>query len=123
MHRPVLEQGRSVRQRRFLHAEVRILPPQPVIKHLILQMCLSFWEADFLVDFRRFMVPRSRAIRGRDGCTGDFGCDRHENLSGAISWLTFSRAEPASRRQAKLKIGRDARDRAKIHRTLIRIGD
>src|ERR1700730_13826511 len=28
-------------------------------------------------------------ICGRGGCTRDFGCDRHENLSGAISWLTF----------------------------------
>ena len=34
-----------------------------------------------------------KAIRGRDGCTRDFGCGRHENLSGAISWLTFPRAE------------------------------
>src|ERR1700730_5667422 len=31
----------------------------------------------------------SRAIRGRDGCTRDLGRGRHENLSGAISWLTF----------------------------------
>src|SRR3984893_12532295 len=35
----------------------------------------------------------SKAIRGRDGCTRDFGRGRHENLSGAISWLTFLRAE------------------------------
>jgi hypothetical protein len=34
-----------------------------------------------------------KAIRGRDGCTRHFGCGRYENLSGAISWLTFSRAE------------------------------
>jgi hypothetical protein len=34
-----------------------------------------------------------KAIRGRDGCTRDFGRGRYENLSGAISWLTFSRAE------------------------------
>ena len=31
----------------------------------------------------------SKAIRGRDGCTRDLGCGRYENLSGAISWLTF----------------------------------
>jgi len=30
-----------------------------------------------------------KAIRGRDGCTRDFGRGRYENLSGAISWLTF----------------------------------
>src|ERR1700719_4428920 len=30
-----------------------------------------------------------KAIRGRDGCTRDFGGGRHANLSGAISWLTF----------------------------------
>jgi hypothetical protein len=31
----------------------------------------------------------SKAIRGRDGVTRDFGWDGYENLSGAISWLTF----------------------------------
>jgi hypothetical protein len=91
--------------------------------YLILQMVLPSQEAYFLANFRGLLVPRSAAIRGRDGFRGDFGCGRHENLSGALSWLTFSRAEPASRRQAKLKIGRDAKDRAKIHRTLIRIGN
>ena len=30
-----------------------------------------------------------KAIRGGDVCTRDFGCGRYENLSGAISWLTF----------------------------------
>jgi hypothetical protein len=30
-----------------------------------------------------------KAIHGRDGCTRDFACGRYENLSGAISWLTF----------------------------------
>jgi hypothetical protein len=34
-----------------------------------------------------------KAFRCRDGFTCDFGCGRYENLSGAISWLTFSRAE------------------------------
>jgi hypothetical protein len=28
-------------------------------------------------------------ICGGDGCTRNFGCGRYENLSGAISWLTF----------------------------------
>jgi Protein of unknown function (DUF2924) len=32
-----------------------------------------------------------KAICGRDGFTRDFGCGRCENLSGALSWLTFSR--------------------------------
>jgi hypothetical protein len=35
----------------------------------------------------------SKAIRGRDGFTRHFGRDRYENLFGAISWLTFLRAE------------------------------
>ena len=30
-----------------------------------------------------------KAICGRDGFRGDFGRGRYENLSGAISWLTF----------------------------------
>jgi hypothetical protein len=32
-------------------------------------------------------------ICGRDGFTRDFGFGRYENLSGAISWLTFFSGE------------------------------
>jgi hypothetical protein len=38
---------------------------------------------------RGLPVSRSKALRGRDGFTRDFGCGRHANLSGAISWFTF----------------------------------
>jgi hypothetical protein len=44
------------------------------------------------VNLRGLLVPCSNVIYGRDGFTRDFGCGRHENLSGAISWLTFLRA-------------------------------
>jgi hypothetical protein len=35
------------------------------------------------------LVSRSKAIRGGDGFTRDFGRRGYENLSGAISWFTF----------------------------------
>jgi hypothetical protein len=56
---------------------------------LILQVFLSFLAANFLANLRGLLVPRSKAIPGRDGFTRDFGCACHKNLSGAISWFTF----------------------------------
>src|SRR6202171_2691862 len=43
----------------------------------------------------------SKAIRGKDGCTRDFGCDGYENLSGAISWLTFFAGGAADVRRSR----------------------
>jgi len=42
-----------------------------------------------------------KAIRGRDGCTRDFGRGRYENLSGAISWLTFFAGRAAHVRRSQ----------------------
>ena len=50
-------------------------------------------KPNFARIFRGLLVPCSNAICGRDGFTRNFGRSRHENLSGAISWLTFSLAE------------------------------
>jgi hypothetical protein len=72
--------------------------------YLILQIVLSAQEADFLANFRGLLVPRSTAIRGRDGFRGDFGCGRHENLSGALSWLTLC-AGWAADTARKAKVG------------------
>ena len=44
-------------------------------------------------------------ICGRDGFTRDFGFGRYENLSGAISWLTFFSGEGEAKvitREAKV---------------------
>jgi hypothetical protein len=49
----------------------------------------------FSREFAGFTGLVFKAIRGRDGCTRDFGCGRYENLSGAISWLTFFAGEAA----------------------------
>jgi hypothetical protein len=57
--------------------------------------------AHFLTNLRGLAVPCSKVICGRDGFARDFGRSRYENLSGAISWFTFSPAE--QRRQAKPK--------------------
>ena len=43
-----------------------------------------------------------KAIRGRDGFTRDFGCGRYENLSGAISWLTFFAGGAADVRRRRI---------------------
>jgi hypothetical protein len=59
----------------------------------MLHILLSPQEAYFLANLRGLPVSCFKAIRGGDVCTRDFGRGRCENLSGAISWLTFSRAE------------------------------
>src|ERR1700724_3257670 len=47
-------------------------------------------------------VYRSRVQSdSRDGCTRDFGCGRYENLSGAISWLTFFAGGAADVRRSR----------------------
>jgi len=53
----------------------------------------------------------SKAIRGRDGCTRDFGCDRYENLSGAISWLTFFAGGAATSGEAEVIGGGNSQNR------------
>jgi hypothetical protein len=68
---------------------VRILVARPDTEYLILHGLLSFSGAFFRAYLRGLVVPRSKAVCGRDGLTRDFGRGRHENLSGAISWLTF----------------------------------
>jgi hypothetical protein len=45
----------------------------------------------FSREFAGFTGLVFKANRGRDGCTRGFGHGRYENLSGAISWLTFPR--------------------------------
>jgi len=72
-----------------VHAVVRILFAQPDTKYLILDELLSFRSANFHRYFRGLAVPRHGAVCGRDGLTRNFGRSRHENLSRAISWLTF----------------------------------
>jgi hypothetical protein len=59
---------------------------------------------------RGLLIPGSKALRGRDGFTRDFGCDRYENLSSAISWLTFflGRSQQPTSREAKV-IAREAK--------------
>jgi hypothetical protein len=52
-----------------------------------------------------------KAIRGRDGFTREFGCDGYENLSGAISWLTFSRAEQVTPGEAEVIGAGNSRNR------------
>jgi hypothetical protein len=72
-----------------MHAVVRILVAQPRIMYWILQELLSFRAAHFRAYLRGLVVPRFKAVCGRDGSTGHFDRRRHENLSWAISWLTF----------------------------------
>ena len=50
---------------------------------------IVFLGSPFSREFAGFTGLVFKAIRGRDGFTRYFGPSRHENLSGAISWLTF----------------------------------
>jgi hypothetical protein len=85
------------------------LARQPVFKPLILHLSLSLQEAYFPTNLRGLLILRCKAICSRDGFRDDFGRGRRENLSGAISWLTFFGDGASSRRQAKPKIARDAK--------------
>ena len=46
-------------------------------------------------------VPCTKAICGGDGFARDFGRSRYENLSGAISWLTFFAGAAADVRRSR----------------------
>src|ERR1700681_2068465 len=62
---------------------------------------IVFPESLFSREFAGVTGLVSKAIRGRDGCTRDFGCGRYENLSGAISWLTFFAGRAADVRRSR----------------------
>jgi hypothetical protein len=51
-------------------------------------------------------------IRGRDGFTPDFGRGHYENLSGAISWLTFFAGGAADVRRSQSDWRPNRRERA-----------
>jgi hypothetical protein len=72
---------------------------------------LSFSGAFFRAYLRGLAVPCHGAVCGRDGLTRDFGRSRHENLSGAISWLTFFAGGAADARNPKRLGGAKARPR------------
>jgi hypothetical protein len=61
-------------------------------------------------------------IRGRDGCTRNFGRDGYENLSGVISWLTFSPAEQLTSGEAKVIGGGNSQRRHRPSRAGSRTG-
>src|ERR1019366_2115694 len=62
---------------------------------------IVFLGSLFCREFAGFTGLVSKAIRGRDGFTRDFGCGRYENLSGAISWLTFFAGGAADVRRSR----------------------
>jgi hypothetical protein len=69
---------------------------------------IVFLGSLFSREFAGFTGLVSKAIRGRDGCTRDFGGGRHENLSGAISWLTFLAGGAADVRRSRIDWRRQA---------------
>jgi hypothetical protein len=68
----------------------------------------------FSREFAGVIDPVSKAICGRDGFTRDFCRGGCENLSGAISWLTFSRAEQLTRGELRGTEPRRQGGRAKL---------
>jgi hypothetical protein len=69
--------------------------PAPSASYYVLDIAVVvvFPESLFSYEFAGVTGLAFEAICGRDGFTRNFGRGRHENLSGAISWLTFLRAE------------------------------
>jgi hypothetical protein len=72
---------------------------------------IVFLGSLFSREFAGFTGLVFKAIRGRDGCTRDFGCGRYENLSGAISWLTFPRADQLTSGEAEVIGGGNSQNR------------
>ena len=72
---------------------------------------IVFLGSLFSREFAGFTGLVFKAIRGRDGCTRDFGCGRYENLFGAISWLIFSRAEQLTSGEAEVIGGGNTQNR------------
>ena len=65
-------------------------PPAPASYYVLdITYIIVFLGSQFCREFAGVTGLVFKAIRGRDGCTRDFGRGRYENLSGAISWLTF----------------------------------
>jgi hypothetical protein len=82
---------------RLCHAAARLLNlpyggsnPAAPASHYVLDIAyiIVFLGSLFSRELAGFTGLVFKAIRGRDGCTRDFGCGRYENLSGAVSWLT-----------------------------------
>jgi hypothetical protein len=65
--------------------------PAPSASYYVLDIAyiIVFLGSLFSREFAGVTGLAFEAICGRDGCTRDFGRSRYENLSGAISWLTF----------------------------------
>src|ERR1700719_1391426 len=65
---------------------------------------IVFLGSLFSREFKGVTGLVSKAIRGRDGCTRDFGRGRYENLSGTISWLTFFAGGAADVRRSRREL-------------------
>src|ERR1035437_1107913 len=77
-------------------------PPAPASYYVLdIAYIIVFLGSLFCREFAGFTGLVSKAIRGRDGFTRDFGCGRYENLSGAISWFTFLAGGAADVRRSR----------------------
>ena len=77
--------------------------PAPSASYYVLDIAyiIVFLGSLFSREFAGVTGLVFKAIRGRDGCTRDFGRGRYENLSGAISWLTFLAGGAADVRRSR----------------------
>src|SRR3984893_1944485 len=64
-------------------------------------MLLSFLDAYFLANLRGLPVSCPKRFVAETVATRDFGRGRYENLSGAISWLTFFAGRAADVRRCR----------------------
>jgi hypothetical protein len=96
----------STVEKRTLTPSIAGSNPAPSASYYVFDIAsvFVFLGSLFSREFAGFTVLEFKAICGRDGCTRDFGYGRHENLSGALSWLILC-AGWAADTARKAKVG------------------
>ena len=103
LHFVRLPSGASVFSSSCLTPSIAGSNPAPSASYYVLDIAyiIVFLGSLFSREFAGVTGLVFKAIRGRDGCTRDFGRGRYENLSGAISWLTFFAGRAAHVRRSQ----------------------
>ena len=100
LQRKILGRSQAVRQRILIPPCGGSNPPAPASNQALdITGIYVFSRSPFSRLFPWVTVPRSKALPGRDDFRPEFRRGGSENLSGAISWLTFFAGGAANARR------------------------